>query len=253
MLKAAGTDTAVFSPTVLYNEGWMLRLVLSAQAEGIGCLPFSLLPGSRWFSEVQIRSPFRPRLRGDHLAETRTHVDGVVGHFQLLSGTKTGLELTPDSRQFVVIEAKMLSPLSRGTRNAPDYDQAARTIACMAATLEHARKSVGDLESVGFYVLAPAERIEQGAFKSQMNRTSIAGKVQGRMEAYRSSDSERSMKLQVWFRDVFSPLLERIELRCYPWESAIDAIAAAKPTRGAVVRQFYERCLTYAQNQQEPA
>jgi len=36
-------------------------------------------------------------------------VDGIVGHFQLLSETKTGVKLAKDSKQFVVIEAKMFS------------------------------------------------------------------------------------------------------------------------------------------------
>jgi len=58
MLHAADTDAAVFPPTVLYEEGWMLRIVLSAGAEGISCLPFSFLPSARWFSEALLYSPF---------------------------------------------------------------------------------------------------------------------------------------------------------------------------------------------------
>ncbi|MFH0849227.1 MAG: hypothetical protein V1857_06975 [archaeon] len=97
MLSVADTDTAVFPPTLLYNEGWMLRIVLSAAAKGISCLPFSFLPGSRWFSEALLYSPFLSRRQGDRLTETHTHVDGVVGHFKFVETTKTGFELTPDS------------------------------------------------------------------------------------------------------------------------------------------------------------
>lgn len=93
MLDSVETDAAVFPPTILYNEGWMLRLVLSAAAQGIPCVPFSFLPGSPWFSEALLYSPFLSRHHGDGLAETHTHVDGVVGHFKFTPTTKTGLEL----------------------------------------------------------------------------------------------------------------------------------------------------------------
>ena len=109
MRNAADTDAAVFPPTDLYNEGWMPRLVLSFGAEGISCLPFSLLPGSRWFSEALLYSPFLARHHGDELAETRTHADGVVGHFRFTPETKIGLEIVADSKQFIIMEAKLMS------------------------------------------------------------------------------------------------------------------------------------------------
>ena len=50
--------------------------------------------------------------------------------------------LVPDSKQFIVIEAKMYSSLGGGTKKVAFYDQAARTVACMATTIERVRKSV---------------------------------------------------------------------------------------------------------------
>jgi len=246
MLRAADTDAAVFPPTVLYDEGWMLRLVLSAGSEGISCLPFSFLSRSRWFSEALLYSPFLARYQGDTLAETHTHADGVVGHFKFTPTTKTGLELIPDSKQFIVVEAKMFSSLSGGTRRAPFYDQAARSVACMATTLEKSGKSVGALESVGFYVMAPAEQIRQGVFTEQMNRENIAEKVRRRIEDYRE-DVETFSKLQSWFQSAFDPLVRRIDLRCWPWENAVDAIVDAKPAERDLVKDFYMRCLKYNQ------
>lgn len=61
MLEIAHTDAAVFPPTDLYNEGWMLRILLSIQSEGAKCLPFTFQPGAKWFSEALIGSPFLPR------------------------------------------------------------------------------------------------------------------------------------------------------------------------------------------------
>jgi len=244
MLNSACTDTAVFPPTILYNEGWMLRLVLSAGAEGIMCLPFSFLPDSKWFSEALLYSPFLARYDDDNLAETHSHADGVIGHFTFTPETKTGLELVPDSKQLIVIEAKMYSSLSKGTKNAPFYDQAARTVACMATTIERAQKLADDLESIGFYVVAPNDRINQGIFSKHMNKSSITEKVWRRVEAYHE-DSQVHRKLQTWFRDVFDPLIKRIDLRCWAWETSVDAIAAAKPAEGKVLEDFYRRCLNY--------
>jgi hypothetical protein len=64
--------------------------------------------------------------------------------------------LNAGSFQFVVIEAKMFSNLSRGTKNALEYDQAARNVACMAHTIAKSGIQVDDLKSVGFFVIAPA-------------------------------------------------------------------------------------------------
>lgn len=243
MLRKAGTKFAVFPSTVLYNEGWLLRLVLSAQADGIRCLPFPFMSGSRWFSEAQLGSAFRANSRADRLGETRTHVDGVVGHFKITATTKTGLDLMDNAKQFVVLEAKMFSPLSKGTRNADSYDQATRIVACMAETLQDHGK-VSDLESVGFFVLAPSSQIEQGIFDEQMNRNNIAKKVEDRIETH-IANGKKYGELRVWFQDVFNPLLGRLDLQTVPWESVIDKIAEHNIEQGNSTRLFYDRCLEY--------
>jgi len=250
MLRTADTDAAVFPPTILYNEGWMLRLILSAGKEGVPCLPFSFLPGSRWFSEALLHSPFLARYHGDELAETHTHADGVVGRFEFSPKTKTGLEIDNDSKQFIVIEAKMYSSLSRGIKKAPFYDQAARTVACMAATVGRDGKPVDEIESIGFYVVAPAEQINRGVFAEQMKPESIVEKVKQRVEAYRK-DSEEFSKLQTWFLEVFEPMVRRIDLDCWPWETAVNAIVAAKPAEGSIVKDFYQLCKEYCGRKKE--
>jgi hypothetical protein len=244
MLNVADTDAAVFPPTILYNEGWMLRLVLSAGAEGISCIPFSFLLGSKWFSEAMLPSPFPPRSRPDQLAETWTHLDGVVGHFKFTENTRVGLELVRDSKQFVVIEAKMYAPLSRGTKNAKFYDQAARTVACMTAALERVHKSVSDFESIGYYVMAPEDRISQGVFTEQMTRESIIKKIQWRIEMYQR-DSKHFSERQSRFQSTFLQLIKRIDLRCWSWEDALRAICDAKPDQGASIKAFYKLCQKY--------
>ena len=238
MLKIAHTDAAVFPPTDLYNEGWMLRILLSIQSEGTKCFPFDFLPGVRWFSEALLGSPFLPRFRGDPLAEGYTHSDGVVGHFEFHPDTKTGLTLTTYATQFVVLEAKMFSHLSKGITNAKYYDQAARSVACIAWTISQSSRVVEDFESLGFYVIAPHEQIAGDVFSSQMDKSRIRDKVERRVNGY-SNEGEKFDELQVWFNDSFVPVLERFDIRCISWESVIDKVDDAS------IREFYNRCLRF--------
>ncbi len=120
---------------MLYNEGWLLlRLVLGAAARGIRCLPEAFEPRARWFSEACLYTPFAPRTRGATLAESHTHADGAIGHFEVGRNSRAGLHLTADATPFIVTEAKMFSGLSARTTRVPEYDHAARNVACLAWT-----------------------------------------------------------------------------------------------------------------------
>jgi len=238
MLERAHTDAAVFPPTDLYNEGWMLRILLSIQSEGTDCFPFLFQPEAKWFSEALIASPFLPRFRGDPLAEGYTHADGVIGHFKFQSGTKTGLALTPNSTQLVATEAKMFSPLSKGTKNAKNYDQAARTIACIAWTIGQSDNAVDDFESLGFYVIAPQEHIKDGVFSSQTSKSSIKEKVRLRVNSY-SDECKIYDELQRWYEVFFNPVLGHIDIKCVSWESMVDKVGDSS------VRNFYRRCIKF--------
>ena len=238
MLEMAHTDETVFPPTTLYKEGWMLRIVLSAQSEGIKCLPFTFLPGARWFSEALIDSPFLRRWRGDPLAENVTHLDGAIGHFYFRPGTKAGLIITADATQFDVTEAKMFAHFSPKVTNASYYDQAARNVACIAWAIGQADKPVADFESLGFYVVAPRVQIREGIFSSQISGSSIKKKVERRISAY-SGDKRKYAELQTWYRDFFIPTLKHIEIDCVAWEDIVEAIDEPD------VREFYDRCLRF--------
>ena len=238
MLETAHTDETVFPPTTLYKEGWMLRIILQIQSEGIECLPFTFLPGARRFSEALIGSPFLHRWRGDQLAENVTHLDGVIGHFNFRPETKAGLVFTADSKQFVAIEAKIFAHLSKGTTNAPDYDQAARTVACIAWTIKQSYRTAQDFESLGFYVVAPRVQIREGIFSSQISEFSIKKKVERRISAY-SGDKRKYAELQTWYRDFFIPTLKHMKIDCVAWEDVVEAIDEPD------VREVYDRCLRF--------
>src|ERR671913_2269173 len=87
LLMRCGQSGAVLPPTALYNEGWMLRLVLDWASRHPSSIPeLAFDDGSRWYSEALLPSRFKPRRRGDTSAEGFTHADGVIGHFRVRSG-----------------------------------------------------------------------------------------------------------------------------------------------------------------------
>src|SRR3954467_9914502 len=133
MLEACEAGRPPFPPNVLFNESWLLRIVIDwFERHGGDRYPMSVRPGARWFSEAWLPSAFLPRYRGDRLAESRTHADAVIGHFTIGDPGTAGLSLSPEPSQFVVVEGKLFNRLSAGVKNATFYDQAARTVACVA-------------------------------------------------------------------------------------------------------------------------
>lgn len=64
MLEVANGADRVFPATTLYNENWLLRVVLHWFAtHDPGPHPLAFSPGARWFSEAWLPSAFLPRQR----------------------------------------------------------------------------------------------------------------------------------------------------------------------------------------------
>ena len=238
LLERADGDSPVFPPTLLFNENWLLRIVLdwfSGHREVDSAV--ASWERAQWFSEALLPSAFLPRCRGDRLAESWTHADGVVGHFQIGSVGRGDLTLLQDARQFVVIEGKMLSRLSSGVKNVPYFDQAARNVACMAEVLRRGRRSPSMLGRLAFYVVAPEIQISRGAFPG-VNQESIRRKVQRRVREYQGERDE-------WHREWFSPTAEHIVVGCLSWESIIEEIGRIDAADAKAPRDFYGACLKY--------
>ena len=58
----------------------------------------------------------------------------------------------------------MFSELSAGVTNAPYFNQAARTVACMAEVLQRANTSPKSFDNIAFYVLAPEKKNKRRCF-----------------------------------------------------------------------------------------
>jgi hypothetical protein len=136
---------------LLYNEGWMLRLVMDwFSANDVPDHRLSFVPGARWYSEALLPSAFLARYQGDPLAGSWAHADGAIGQFAVGKERKADLSLLPDAQHLVVLEAKLFSRLSSGVANAEYFDQAARNVACVAGVLRRAERHPSNLSHLGF-------------------------------------------------------------------------------------------------------
>ena len=239
LLEAAGTDYGCFPPTLLFEEGWMLRLVLDWFAtSNVSGHTLSFDGASTWYSEALLPSTFLSRYRGDKYAEGFTHADGAIGHIAVATSGQTDLSLKPEATILKVVEAKMFSPLSRGTTHARQYNQAARNVACMAEVLQRANRAPDCFEQLGFYVLAPNQQIEDRVFDRYMSARSIRAVVEERVANY---DEPKT----AWFNGWFLPMLQQVKVECISWEGVLEFISVHDRNASGGLSEFYSQCLKY--------
>lgn len=239
LLKQCDAFGRVFHAPELYNEGWLLRIILD-WFSGQSNLrhPLAFTKKCRWFSEGLIPSQFLARFRGDKLAESWTHADGIFGNIEIGKTGKTDIRISSDATHLTALEAKLFSKLSPGVSNARYFDQAARYVACITEMLYRAERYPESFKCLGFYVLAPDEQIKAGIFKKKVQRSSILDKVKRRMEEYEGEKEK-------WFKEWFLPTLDRLDIRCISWEEVLDYIKRKDPDTFNEFLGFYNKCLGY--------
>lgn len=241
MLQSIITESPLFPPTLLYNEGWLLRIVLDwFSKHNVPNHPLNFYENSRWFSEALLPSAFLARCKGDSLAESWTHADGVIGHFLIGREGKMALSLLPNATHFVVLEAKMFSGLASGVKNARYFDQAARTIACIAEVLSCANRSPLTVSHLGFYVLAPDSQIRKGIFANTIDCNSIKRKVEKRVQQYAGARDQ-------WYSEWFQSAFQHIAIRPVSWEEIIADIQQHESASANAIEGFYKRCIEFNQ------
>ena len=73
--------------------------------------------------------------------------------------------------------SKLFSRLARGVTHAPYFDQAARSVACIAELLYRANRRPDQFSSLGFYIIAPQSQIEAHKFSREISKDSVKSKV----------------------------------------------------------------------------
>lgn len=239
LLESLDLNSTNYPPTIIYNEGWMLRILLAWFSRNREIeYRFRFHANAKWFSEGQLATPFNSRFRGDKLGETRTNADGIIGQFRIESTSRTGIQLLADATQFIVIEAKLFSKLSSRTKNIRGYDQAARNVACMAEVLKKTGIDPINKISLGFYLLAPKSQISANSFP-EMTYDSINEKVKRRVDSYEGERDD-------WYKEWFLPMMNHIDISMISWEECIEVIDSIDKKFSSSYKEFYAICL--AQN-----
>lgn len=237
MLETTDRSARHFPPTTLYNETWMLRLVVDwyathRPANGL----LSPTVDATWYSEARLPSRFLRGLKN----EGYTCADAVIGHFNLLDDNGS-IQLKPNPQQFVVVEAKMNSPLSKGITHAPKYNQAARNVACMIHLLDgvHANEMPPDCR---FIVLAPSKRLDEvkGFLEPATLVTTIAERAKLRDTVNHDGDEK-------WLKNTVEPRLigGQIKVVSLSWETLLQEIENHDPEGATALEDFYGKCLEF--------
>ena len=237
MLKSCMTDSPPLPLTIVYNENWLLRLVVDwFSAHHVPQQLLTFPDNAWWFGEALLPTPFGADTKRKRPGDAWTQVDAVVGQFEIRNPARPELVLLPNSTHLVVLEARMASETSSGVPGAKYYDKAACTIASMAETLRRAKRRPAEFERLVFCVLAPHARIAEGTFTSELNRDSIGRKVKRRVEAYGGA-KER------WYTRWFAPVFKKTEVVTLSWEQVIETIGKHDFSSASSLEEYYQRCL----------
>lgn len=234
LLGQCDSADSVMPPTELFNEGWLLRVVLDWYSrQPTSDSPLAFERGAKWYSEGRLSSPFlKPKTEKQSSHEGYTHADGFIGHFDVCPGKSSEIKPKLNATQLVVVEAKLGSGLSPGTTNAPDYDQAARNACCLVHIASEAGITPGRLAKLAFYVVAPKSQVDNRKFESLVTKPSIQKKVRKRALNYKKEEG--------WYKKEFSPFLKVMCVKLITWEdilSDMESFAA-----GTEYRAFYDKC-----------
>ncbi|MDR0961232.1 MAG: hypothetical protein LBM62_01540 [Mediterranea sp.] len=218
------------NPTIIYNEGWMVRILVAQSMEtGITIissdgksLDFKCLQGKNWTSEAQIDSPFvGTRIK----KERHTRPDIIIGDFDVNWKVGTDILRKSDAQILGIIEAKMNSSLDKGTTYAKEYNQASRNVCCLL----HKNNNQCD---TFFVVVAPENRIKKINFPT------------GGIKDIKKEIEARYVTSKL---DIDKELTERIDscnIFCISYEDWIKELEKAEVDI-TLLNEFYQSCLEH--------
>lgn len=226
IINSIGTPMPNVNPTVFYNEGWITRLlVLSSIQEKIklGNVDFSCI--NNWTSEALISSPF---INAQNHREGYTHADIAVGDFKVDYSKRGKIIVNDDAILFGIIEAKMGSNLSKGTKHVKEYNQACRNLVCIAYnTLDKADCKLF------FYVVAPESKLEYHKINAQIALNTVKQQVDYRFNLHQSETNIYSQKEQIIAK------IEKCDIKAISYEGWIDLFKNS--TAHNDLQEFYEK------------
>ncbi|HLJ48979.1 MAG TPA: hypothetical protein VKU01_23345 [Bryobacteraceae bacterium] len=234
------------APTAFFNEGNLLSLILSGAERNPSILPLAV-DAAKWFREAIPKSPFscppgRPKEAVLKWYEGATKIDGVIGDFERHG--KAGITLAPNGSRLIAIEAKLGSTFSEDVRHASYWDQAARSMTCLAyMAVQAGWQSRRDAECA-FYVFAPDEMIATGIFAECLDRTKVVEKIERRISDC-PSDEKRTRFHSCKYSWINFLLSDRMAVGAISWETVVAEIKHVEPCYGDAVSSFYLESLAH--------
>ncbi|MDR2621180.1 MAG: hypothetical protein LBC48_01200 [Dysgonamonadaceae bacterium] len=219
------------NPTIIYNEGWMVRLLVMQSIEQgicIGDINFGEFKEGKYTSEALIESPFMgPELKKEHQNETNTHMDIVIGDFKIDYEESTGIEVDDNAKILGIIEAKMGSDLSQKITNADDYNQVSRSICCLAYKVPAGCKTF-------VIVVAPQSTLKRYKIdeNDQLNPTKIRTQIDKRLEATKKGNIKNI--------DDFNRIINHCRVLAISFEDWIDKVTDSSIK--TKLQEFYDAC-----------
>ena len=252
LLRQCDTEKTHFPPTTFFNEGWMVRIMTSVSIEEdlqLKGIDFGKM--ANWYSEGMLASPYPPAFRGDSLGEGYTHADMALGNFTVDAKNRGEILIKGNTGNFGVIEAKMNSPLSKGTAHAPNYDQASRNLACIAFSTRKTQ------HEIFFAVAAPQIAIEKHKIDRIVDKSSMLAKISDRFDSYNEPEltgkvsAEEAAKYAAKYAAIFQEkdiTIERAAGATCIVISYEEWLSELKPLVGSLyqeLRDFYKLCKTF--------
>ena len=231
-----GKPECIFAPTLVFNEGWLLRTILKRWRRlKRKSFPFLPYPDNvKIYSEAQLYTPFKMRSRNDKQGEKNTYIDGVVGNFSTVAGTKSGFRLDDDFKYLAVFEAKMYSPLSKGITNVQNYSQVSRTIACIINSIIRAKSK--DHDNIHFVIAYPEDndKIESGNYTTEF----IEAEIEGRLQSYEQEVPANKLNNGFFqFKKQWKDIIGDINIQFITWEDILSDFEGQDD-----LNDFYELC-----------
>ncbi len=228
IIKTVESKNSNINPTIIYNGGWMLRLLIQQSITVhliVHGLDFSKI--KNWTSEALISSPF---IFAKDRREGYTHADAALGDFEVDYSKRGEIIVAKNASIFGIIEAKMGSNLSQGTTHAKNYNQASRNITCIA----HNTRCYSACETF-FFIAAPSEQLLKYKIQKQLDKS--IDQIEHRFLAYLEDDSVTdNMDTILYIADKMSKKVISFE----EWLGAIQDQNAKED-----LQDFYCECLKW--------
>jgi hypothetical protein len=232
-----------FGPkTTFYDENWLLRILLvllqnkcELKGTDVPSLPFP--ERVKIYSKSELKTPFPQRYQGDKTGEGHIEVDGIIGQWNIIQGTKVLMELNKDFSYLTVFESKILSGLSPVRHKI--WNQISRTIAGMIYSALTSETPLDKLPDLNFVLIYSSENTKLKLEIDKYSRTSIKSDISNRIALYKRGGSPKNQDFSVFEKNWENIFDKNIKIAYPTWESLLESIGIEE------LKCYYTKCLEY--------